>query len=976
MKPRILLATLVFLCVGAALSWGATTGSISGVVTDAQTDEPVVGVTVMVMGTNLGSSTDVEGRYTIINVPVGTYTLRFSSVGYATVEVSNLSVSVDLTTYQSQALSSEATDIGTTIQVVAERKLVIEDKTTSVNIITREELLAMPTRGFEQVVGIQNSVVRMNSNVDTRQRGFRSATATGSEINLRGGRPSEVAYYVDGFSQQDPLTGISTANINNNAIKEVSVTSGAFSAEYGHVASGIVNVTTNSGTEEYHGNVEIVTDNLAGEFGYDDFDQNWYSADFSGPIPGTDEGFFFISGERRYLGDRDPSPKTYDIMSEFDMADKIANPWRKPSNSLKGWAYQGKIDYNFTPNLKFGLSANGSIDRWQRYIHNYLNPDFPEQVRYCPVYEDKNLGINAKITHTLNSETFYNLSASYFKTTRFRGDGVLFDDYEAYRRSFANPEWDQHMLFKEGNALWLSDDTSLHIVPGSEDDEYLGYIPSYYDDYLDRRSQYIGLKGDITSQVSGGNTIRAGFDFQRHTLRRYRDLVPTYTMGFNQELINYYGFDSAGNVTDPDDFASTTKHPINLGVFLQDRLEYRGLIIQAGLRFDYFDYKALRLKNPEQPYDPDGDGMADTEINEEDLEDSEKYTRLSPRLGISFPISDRTQMHINYGIFYQRPDLTNLYTNYDFLDARVGAGSYFAFPSPNLEPETVTQYEVGMTHQLGENTAFDLTAYYKDVKDLTQIFHQAAIPRAYDFYANEDFGTIKGVDFSLTMRRTRNIAMTLKYSLSYASGTGSFSQTSYNIAWKNPGKTPKVTNPLDYDQRHSIIGMLDIRTGPGEGPKFGDYYPLENFGFNALVQLGSGLPYTPTNKYDALSAKSVSQEPTGPINSSHQPWTFSIDFKMERTFEVGAYKIVPYLWVKNVLDYENVSNVYEGTGEADATGYLESLEGQDRVAVTDELVHYDMTEGEQFAYRYDFLQNNPSNWTNPRMILVGLRLSF
>ena len=974
MKPKALLATLVLLCVGATIAYGATTGAISGVITDSQTGEPVVGATVMIMGTNLGASTDVDGRYTILNVPVGTYTLQISSVGYATVEVSNLAVSVELTTYQSQQLSSEATDIGTTIQVTAERKLIIEDKTTSVNIVGRDELLAMPTRGFEQVIGIQNSVVRMHSNLDTRQRGFRDAQAVAPEINIRGGRPSEVAYYVDGFSQQDPLTGISTANINNNAIKEVSVTSGAFSAEYGHVASGIVNVTTNSGSDEYHGNLEVVTDNLAGEFGYDDFDQNWYSGDLSGPIPGLDNSFFFVSGERRYLGDRQPSIKTYDITADFGLTDEISNPWRKPNNSLSGWSYQGKFDFNLTPTFKLALSANGSVDRWQRYIHSYMNPAYPEQVKHSPWYDDQNIGLNAKVTHTLSSNTFYNLSASYFKTTRFRGDGVLRKDYEAYRRDFANPEQDSWQLFQEGNPVWASD-LDENIDPGSAEDVLVGYNPSYYDDYLDRRSSYIGFKGDITSQVSGGNTIKAGVDFQYHTLRFFRDLVPTTVTGWSSSNVNYYGFDSVGNVADPDGFMNNTKHPINLGLFVQDRLEYRGLIVTAGLRFDYFDYKAKKFRDPERPFDPDntGDGVLD----ESDLEDSEKFTRLSPRLGVAFPISDRTQMHVNYGIFYQRPDLNNLYSGLDFTEARIGAGSYYPHPSAMLEPETITQYELGIDHQLGENTAFSVTAYFKDVKDLTQIFHQTpAVPFVYDVYGNVDYGTIKGIDFNLNMRRTRNVSASLKYTLSYATGTGSYSQSTYNIAWKNPAGIPKRTNPLDYDQRHNVIGMFDLRTFKGEGPRLGDYHPFENTGLNVIAQIGSGIPYTPTNPYDAIATKSVSQEPQGPINSASMPWTFTIDLKLEKTFDVGAYKIVPYLWVRNLLDHENVTSVYEGTGEANQTGYLETPEAEGRAAQTTVDPHTGAVSGEEFAYRYDLLQNNPSNYSNPRMIMVGLRMSF
>ena len=176
MKPKALLATLVFLCVGATLSWGATTGGISGVITDAQSGEPVIGVTVMVMGTSLGASTDTDGRYAILNVPVGTYAVQISSVGYASVEVSNVMVSADLVTYQSHTMSSEATDIGQTIYVVSEAPMVIPDKVASVQIVRSAEIQALPVRGFEQVVGIQAGVVSAIQSFRGGNRSLREAT--------------------------------------------------------------------------------------------------------------------------------------------------------------------------------------------------------------------------------------------------------------------------------------------------------------------------------------------------------------------------------------------------------------------------------------------------------------------------------------------------------------------------------------------------------------------------------------------------------------------------------------------------------------------------------------------------------------------------------------------------------------------------------------------------------------------------------
>ena len=985
MKLKLLCITCTLLLLLTGSVFSAVVGKITGVVTDAETQQPLVGVTVSVQGTTWGAISDVDGRYSILNVPVGTYTLVMSAVGYATVEISNVQVHADLAAYQNRAMNPEAAELGTVIEVRAEEKLVVRDKTTTVNVIRQEELQALPTRGFEQVVGIQNSVVRMNSNVDTRQRGGRETMSSGPELNLRGGRPSEVAYYVDGFSQQDPLTGISTANISNNAIKEVAVTSGAFSAEYGHVASGIVNVVTSSGTNEYHAALEGVTDNFLESDNKPVFDHNFYTADVSGPIPGLKDGFFYFSGERRYLEDRTPSIKTQEIFEEFGLEDR----YTLPNNWLEGWSYQGKIDYNLTPNLKFTVNGNGSIDRWQEYYHFYNNPAQPGQLDHNRRYDDRNMGLNAKITHTLDAKTFYNLSGSIFETERIRGDGVLFDDIAAYQRynpitgeELANPEWDIHNLFREGDSLFLAD-LDPNFDADHDENLFVDFWESYQPVVLKRKASYIGFKGDITSQVTPSHTLKFGFDFQRHTVRFLNS--GDATKGWGEIRMNRYGYDIDGTESDREDFTIETilqqpggvvdtviafgaKHPINLGVYLQDRFDWRGLIVSAGLRFDFFDYKALRLIDVERPLDPDNEG--DTDIERNDLEDSEKFTRFSPRLGISFPVSDITQLHVNYGKFFQRPDLQRLYVGYDFLAARIDAGSYFAFPNPNLEPEKVTQYEVGITHQLGEFTAFDITAYYKDVQDLIAIYHQSpAEPTVYDYYGNTDYGTIKGVDFSLNMRRTRNLAMQLKYSLSYANGTGSYANSQFNIAWKNALGTPKTTSPLDYDQRHSIIGIFDLRTSKGEGPMLGNAHPLENFGLNTVIQVASGLPYTPMEVYDGVSPNaSVQQVPTGAINSANMPWTFVIDLKLERSFDVGSFKLLPYVWVKNLLDRENIYAVYEGTGEPNTSGYLESEEGVVRAS--------DPETGEEFAYRYDALQNNPKNWANPRMIFAGLRVSF
>ena len=971
MISKTIVVACILACTIAGSVFGAVTGDIRGNVTSAKTGDPLLGVSVLVKGTTMGAKTGPDGGYIILNVPVGTYTLVFSSIGYGTLEVENVHVSADLSTTENRQLIEEVTATGKVVTVTAQRPMVVLDKTTTVNVLSGEDLKMMPVRGFEQAVSLQNSVVRMLINNDTnvRLRGQRETVASGGELNLRGGRPSEVAYYVDGYSQQDPLSGISTSNIANNAIKEIQVTSGTFSAEYGNVASGIVNVVTNSGTKSYHGTVDMVTDNVLSK----SYDQNFYSMDFGGPVPGTDKAFFFVSGERRWLGDRSPSVNTEEIYKAFSLDANTSLNFkdlqRLPANSLSGWSAQGKIDVDLASSVKLAFNGNYSLDRWQEYTHGYLF-----DYRHCPRYKDENYGVNAKMVHNLNPRTYYNVSVSYFMTERINGDGIVFDDPLAYRRSYdvtgryyADPEWEDLNLFRDPNGAVLASQVDPSVAAGSPGDTALFYVQSLFDNYLHRKSSYVSIKGDFNRQAGLYHTLKLGFDFQRHTLRYYENLVPTNRDGIVPEYLNRYGFDEYGNESDNPDFRNDAKHPLNFGAYMQDRFDWRGIVINFGLRFDLFDYRALRIKDLRYPLDPGG-ATGLNNLERSDLEDGKTFTRLSPRLGIGFPISDKTQFHINYGKFYQRPDLVNLYVGYDFMAARISGGYYYPFPSPNLEPEKTTQYEAGITHQFGVNTVLGITAYYKDVTDLTQIFHQSpAVPTTYDFFANSDYGTIKGIDFNLITRRATHVRLDLKYTLSWALGTGSYSQTQYNVAWQNPLYPPKTTAPLDYDQRHHLSGVLDLRTGKGEGVKLGDRFPIENMSLSTVVKIASGTPYTQMDVFDNATEAAVNPQPISSVNGGRMSWVFNIDLKVEKELTIGRYTVVPYVWVQNLLNYENVALVYESSGRPDVTGWLATEEGQ---------VWVESTKDQNGEYLYRLKESNPRNYGPPRMILFGLKMAF
>jgi hypothetical protein len=259
--------------------------------------------------------------------------------------------------------------------------------------------------------------------------------------------------------------------------------------------------------------------------------------------------------------------------------------------------------------------------------------------------------------------------------------------------------------------------------------------------------------------------------------------------------------------------------------------------------------------------------------------------------------------------------------------------------------------------------------FYKDVKDLVQLVNQQALPNSFAVYQNGDYGTIKGLEFNLQMRRTRNIELDLKYTLQYATGLGSYANTQSNIAWTDEN-APKLIAPLTFDQRHKLTGIFDYRLGREQGPKWGETYPLENFGLNVIVSAASGTPFTPQVVYNEVTLGSVSPTPDGPRNSEYGPWTFQIDLKAERRFRMGSFSIAPYIWVKNLLDTENAYQVYESTGQPDNTNYLKTPEGQ---LLADTEPDDTGLNGEQ---KYRIKEQNPQNYGVPRQILFGLRVSF
>lgn len=937
----ILLAVFLIVLTG-SVAGASTVGKIQGTVSDEATGLPLPSANVTIVGTTMGAASSDLGEYFILNVPAGTYSVQASVMGYKPVVLNNVQVTADFTTYLHFSLESTVATTLEPIKVTAERPMVQRDKTGSLRVVDAQEIQNLPVRGYQDAASLQGGVVAVGHPLMASGATRLEESTNDPRLYIRGGRSNEVAYYVDGFSQQDPLTGISSTSINQNAINQVVVMTGGFDAEYGKIMSGVVNVVTKDAGSRYSGTLEAMTDNLASVVGGDTYDYNVYDASFGGPVPGVDNLGFYASGERRWSGDRSPKPvQSLGLTAEQEALFPDA---RLPNNSLSGYTWQGKLNYAPTSSMKFRLGMLGSVDHWQEYRHAYLF-----DLAHTPRYEDENNSVYGTFTHTLSPDFFYDVSVNWFYTERYRGDGVYFKDIFAYAR-------DNNPLFDTATPLFYYGD--------QENGQHV------WDDYLHRESSYVGFRGNATYQLDSHNTMKLGGEYRRHTLRRYQHLFPVQVGGSDAIAfldVDNYGYTRTGQ-NQADDGPITSgrlagldgvKHPRDFSLYVRNQYQSEDFVLNAGLRYDYLDANTLKLRDEHLPLGEDR-----ARLDPEDLVDASASNKLSPRIGIGFPVGQGTQFHANYGKFFQQPNLENLYVSYAYLEHKVQTGGYFfPFGNPNLRPEETTAYEFGFTRSLSPTSVFDATLFYKDVRNLVQVVSITAAPNNYSSYRNTDYGTIKGADFRFEMQRTRNVQASVYYTLSWARGTGSIGDTQRNIAWTQ-AEPPKLSSPLDFDQRHKVTVNLDWRLGAGQGPLVGKVRPLENAGINVLLNASSGTPYTPRLTYDEITLANVSALNAGSINQDNGPWNFRVDLKADRAFHVQGAELDAFVWILNVFNRRNAVTVYDGSGDALSTTWLDTPTGENSYA----------TPEAQSLYRLK--ERNPNNFDIPRLIRFGIRTSF
>ena len=659
-----------------------------------------------------------------------------------------------------------------------------------------------------------------------------------------------------------------------------------------------------------------------------------------------------------------------------------------------------------------------------------------EEINWIPVRDMLNLDrlleqegraglLNLRATHFLDPTTFYQAHFSLYRQNTRAFDPVFEDHYLLYNDSLAvaraNPDFTPYS--SQGLRPQLYD---LHGFPFSRPGTPLNF-------YGKEEDGYWGLGGSLNKQ-QGVHALELGFGFQRWTSRRYnlllgaiRNLISTSYPNLEAVYQRYYSGDvsadqllgelirtaaeapqgaanidtlkglirnaSRGDVYGFDEFGRPTggegleapRHPILASAYLQDKIEYQDLIVNAGLRWDYFDADSWRFRDPAAPV-RDAAGLT---VDLASMQPTRTFHEFSPRLGLSFPVSDRTVFHVQYGRFAQMPALRDMYVGGARLAAELSGQAYVRTPTAfDIEPIRTTQYEIGFERQFTASASFDITGFYRDVEGQVQLRRQNLSPaaintNAYNFLQNGDFATTKGVEFVFKLRRFKRLRSELNYTLAQARGTGSDATAAF-AGVENDTNLPTVISRLDFDQTHRGNLYLDYRFGPGEGGPV-----LEGSGVNLLFQFASGHPFTraegtigqrgPEKGGILASDDPRNREPVENLNASTTPWTFQVDLQVDKKFTLFGTEARAYAYITNLFNRKNVINVYSRTGNDADDGFLTDPE------LSQQIVETNGGEPYQQLYQAINLANRQHYWATegggdiygkPRQLRFGVQLGL
>lgn len=825
---------IIAMCLIGFFVFAGEYGTIKGKVVDYHTNKPFVDVTVAIIGTEFHSKVDENGEYIFSYVRPGTYTIR-ATMWDGFLEHSNIRIKCDVTTIVDFFMCYHLLSDPTVTGLTN----LLQYRNTKA--VFTDNIKHLPITTLNQFITLQPGVVESDFG-----------------LHIRGGGCNEIGYYVDGIA--------TTALPDLSSIEEISLINGGFDAEYGDALSGIVNIVTKEGGAKSTGNFCYLTDEIfvtdKFNFGY-----NHYNFSLGGPI--AKRLRYFVSGELMLI-------------------DAYQKALHKVSSPREDYRILGKLTY-LIPNAKGKITISEFKSReqyiaWSPYI--YAGNDL-KYFKNRPMSRNKNNILATSLDFMLTNKTMLSCKLGFTSNDSCYGNRDYgweethnrkwYDDYRFKAEHLIN------YLFEEQTDTAI---TPRHIIV----DSLMQYhIEARKRDVQALRSNPYGIEGIFYTygdyprwSYLHNDNFQTRLDIQ-HFIGNICDFkIGVHYIGYNMK---YYNNDLPW-ISNP--FWDYYKQkPYEISSCLQSKIDTKKFIANLGIRYDYF--------NPMIIYSPP---IALRYSLNDTLNRKPETYKISPRLGLSLPITNRVRIRFNYGHWYQ-----------------LSCGFCSAFP------KTVA-YEFGMDDEFMREAVFGFTAYIKNQYNLPQIRAVQTLPTPYYEVFNTGYCRIKGLEFNLKMQWLETLGVGFTHTLQFAKGITSYAGQFYYDYYYG-GLDPYTALPLqledtnywlNYDERHNLKANIDLKF-----PRHFFISPLRNFTTLLIFSYHSGHPYTPTDfKGNAL----------GDINSMRIPGYKNVDLKFNKIIPIKPINLVFTALIYNLFNTKQIIEVYPTTGKPDDHGDPEPSLGQ------------------------------------------------
>ncbi|HJL75462.1 MAG TPA: TonB-dependent receptor [Candidatus Marinimicrobia bacterium] len=936
---------------------------------DAQSGKPLEGVNIVLLDHELGTITDKLGLFSIINVEPGQYSVQASMIGYAIIRMTHVDVIMNQTTVIKLFLKQKSIQLDEVL-VEAKKLLVIHDVSSSRMDYSNKDITVLPVATISEAIGLQAGV---------------------QGLSIRGGGRNQTALIMNGFLLNDERSNNPYASLSLNSIKEIQVQTGGFNAEYGNIRSGIINIITDDGSyNKISGAITIRNSPPAQKH----FGESVYSASsyFLRPFldddvcwVGTTNGNWDSNTIRQY-----PSFEGWNSISEMTFADDDPSNDVTPQSLQQIFKWQHRRNGIITkPDYTVDFTVGGPVPALYerlgklRFHFSYYSR---QNVFIFPLSRDSYYDeiTNLKLTSTLSNSikltlmglhgkiqstspynwkttpTGYVLESSFSVADLVNsssGDAILFmpgffSPTDIYRSMFGmklnhmmNPglfyDFTLQYFQNEYNTFQIEQrDTSkiYEVFPGYFADEapygYWGYSVTGNNGMIMGGWMNLGrdksvnstaiLKFDLTNQINMRNQLKTGLQliFNTYNVKSFTENPSMNTWNRSLEY---------------------KVSPMRAGLYLQDKLEYEGFIANMGLRLDYLDANTVHyvLDDFDEFYEQ-GSGHAIE--SGAPTEETKSVLKLSPRLGISHPITETSKLYFNYGHFQSEPS-----SSYRFRLQRESNGLVTNMGNPNMVFEQTIAYELGYS-QSWMDYLFNLAAYYKDVTNEPNWVYYANMGRSVSYYKamNNEYEDIRGFEITISKKTGKWFTGFINYTYMVRS-YGHFGLTKY---FQDPQEQQEYLQLNPYQERPQPLpywrGNIQLITPQNFGPMvFGIFRPIGGWKLNILgtYNTGSFATYNPNST-------------PGIVDNIQWKDRYNIDFRLNKSIIMKSLNAGIFIDVNNVLNTKFLS--YAGFSDYyDYLDYIESLNfpweegvehGNDRVG-----------EYRDWDVKYDPLEHNLDN---------------